>query len=359
VILQREMRFTALAVINTIALIVGTGIAIGGALAGYGYWALVAMPVVLPLAMTIGYWLATAWVPGLPHRRTGIRSMMRFGGTLTLNGIIVYVASNFEKVLLGRFWGAGALGLYGRAFQLVNIPTDNLNSSAGEVAFSALSRLQDDPRRLRNYFLKGYSMILALTVPATIGCALFAGDIILVILGPKWKAAAPIFRFLAPTILVFAIANPLSWLLTSIGLVTRLLKMGLVIAPLMIVAYVIGLPYGPNGVALAYSAVMSLWLIPLIAWAVHGTVVSFRDILLTASWPLVSAIVAGGLAFGVRFAYGQWLSPFPRLVLESSVLLAAFVAMLLFIAGQKSLYLDLLRVLKRPSSVEAENLVSA
>ncbi len=66
--------------------------------------------------------------------------MVRFGGTVTLNGLVVYVANNLEKVLLGRFWGAGALGLYGRAYQLVNIPTENLNSTAGEVAFSALSR---------------------------------------------------------------------------------------------------------------------------------------------------------------------------------------------------------------------------
>ena len=70
--------------------------------------------------------------------------MLRFGGTITLNGLIVYLAYNLEKVLLGRYWGAEALGLYGRAYQLVNIPTDNLNSAAGGVAFAALSRVQDD-----------------------------------------------------------------------------------------------------------------------------------------------------------------------------------------------------------------------
>jgi PST family polysaccharide transporter len=129
--------------------------------------------------------------------------------------------------VLGRFWGVDALGIYGRAYQLINIPTDNLNSAAGEVAFSALSRLQDDPGRLRSYFLKGYSLVLALTLPGTIACALFADDMIFVLLGPKWMAAAPIFRLLAPTILVFAVVNPLAWLLCSLGLVGRSLKMGL------------------------------------------------------------------------------------------------------------------------------------
>jgi hypothetical protein len=50
--------------------------------------------------------------------------------------------------------------------------------------------------------------------------------------------------------------------------------------------------------------------------AVHGTVISFRDILLNVSRPLVSSIVAGGLAFGVRVVFGQLLSPLPRLVRE-------------------------------------------
>lgn len=358
-LLQRQMRFTAIAIINTAGLLVGTALAIGGALAGYGYWALVAMTVALPLSITIGYWIATGWVPGRPRRGTGIRSMMRFGGTLTINGLVVYVASNLEKVLLGRFWGADILGIYGRAYQLVNIPTDNLNTSAGEVAFSALSRLQDEPRRLRSYFLKGYSLILALTLPVTVACALFAGDVILVLLGPKWTAAAPILRLLAPTILVFAIANPLSWLLTSLGFVNRLLKMGLVIAPLMITGYAIGLHYGPNGVAFGYSAVMVLWLVPLIAWSVHGTPVRFIDVLLTAGRPLACAVVAGGIAFAVRFTYGQSLAVFPRLVLESSVLLVAFLAILLFVAGQKTLYWDLVRGLRRPAPVEEKSLVSA
>ena len=357
-LLQRQMRFTSLAVINTVSLILGTGIAIGGAKAGYGYWALVAMTVALPLTSTVGFWLTTAWVPGMPHRRAGIRSMVRFGGSLTLIGLVVYVASNFEKVLLGRFWGVDALGIYGRAYQLSNIPTDNLNSAAGEVAFSALSRLQDDPSRLRSYFLKGYSLVLAMTLPITIASALFADDMIFVLLGPKWMVAAPIFRLLAPTILVFAIANPLGWLMCSLGLVGRNLKMGLVIAPIMIAGYVIGLPYGPKGVALAYSAVMLLWVIPAVAWAVRGTVISFRDILLAVSRPLASSIVAGGLAFGVRVVYGQFLSPLPRLVLETTVLLVTFLGMLLFVTGQKSLYLDLLRGLKGPSSKE-KSLASA
>src|SRR5215813_11703903 len=177
-LLQRKMSFATLSVINTIGLIMGIGVAIVMAKAGYGYWALVTMALSTPLVITIGMWLATGWVPGRPHKGVGIRSMMHFGGALTLDGVVVYVATNLDKALLGRYWGVDAVGLYGRAYQLITIPTDNLNSAAGQVAFSALSRLQDNLVRTKSYFLKGYSLVLALTVPATIGCALFADDIV-------------------------------------------------------------------------------------------------------------------------------------------------------------------------------------
>jgi O-antigen/teichoic acid export membrane protein len=357
-LLQREMRFTTLSMIGVLSLIVGTAIAIAGAEAGYGYWALVAMTVSSPLVSTIGFWATTGWLPGLPQRRTGIRSMMRFGGTLTLNGLVAYVAYNAEKVLIGRFWGTDAIGIYGRAYQVVNIPTENLNSAVGEVAFSALSRLQDDPTRFRNYFLKGYSLVLAMTLPLTIACVLFADDVVAILLGPKWNDAVVIFRFLAPTILIFALINPLGWLLSSLGLVKRGLKIALVFAPTIIAGYVVGLAYGPKGVAFAYSAVLSLWVIPFIAWCVRGTPVSFRDILLTMGKPLASGILAGGLAYGVRLMFGQLLHPLPRLVLESGALLVTFLAMLLFVAGQKSFYLDLFKELKRSAPVEKKSLVS-
>jgi PST family polysaccharide transporter len=348
-LLQRQMRFTALAIINIASSIIGIAIAIGGAEGGYGYWALTAMPVASPLVASIGMWLTAGWVPGMPRRRAGIRSMLQFGGILTLNGLVAYVAYNAEKVMIGRFWGADAIGIYGRAYQLATFPTDNLNSAVGQVAFSALSRLQNDPIRFKNYFLKGFSLVLGLTLPITIACALFADDLVFCLLGPQWKDSAAIVRLLAPTIAIFAIVNPLGWFVYSLGLVARCLKIALVFAPFMITGYVIGLPYGPKGVAFAYSAVMTLWLIPLILWCIHGTVISFRDILLAVSRPLASGVLAGMVAFGVRLFSDEFVSPLPRLLLGSSVLFAAYFGMLLVATGQRSLYLDLIRGLKRSS----------
>jgi O-antigen/teichoic acid export membrane protein len=358
-LLERQMRFTTLSIIDISSLVVSTAIGIGMATHGFGYWALVATTTVTPLVYTVCVWLTTGWVPGRPHKQVGVRSMVRFGGTLTLNGLVMYIASNFEKVLLGRFWGVDALGLYGRAYQLINIPTDNLNSAAGGVAFAALSRLQGEPSRLKSYFLKGYSLVLSLTVPIAFTCALFADDMILVFLGPKWRGAAVVFRLLAPTTLAFAILNPLGWLLNALGLVGRGLKIALVLGPVMITGYVMGLPYGPKGVAFAYSAVMMACVIPLIAWATHGTVISLRDILLVVSRPLLSGIVAAGLAFGLRFLYRPLLSPLSRLALGVALVFAGYLGMLLYVMGQKLFYVNLLRGLTSPGSAEEQVAVSA
>ena len=115
-LLQRQMRFTALAVINVVSFIVGTAIAIYGAEAGYGYWALVSMSITPSIIGTIGLWLTAGWMPGMPRKRAGIRSMVHFGGSITLINLLVYAAYNADKDMIGRFWGADAIGINGRAY---------------------------------------------------------------------------------------------------------------------------------------------------------------------------------------------------------------------------------------------------
>lgn len=350
-LLERKMRFTTLAYIDICSLLVSTSVGIGMAKLGFGYWALVASASLLPLGYTVGVWGMTRWIPGRPRKQVGIRSMMHFGATLTVNGLVMYIANNLDKVLLGRFWGVDALGIYGRAYQLINIPTDNLNFAAGGVAFAALSRVKDEPARLKNYFLKGYSLILSLTVPISFTCGLYATEMIRLFLGSKWHSAATVFQYLAPTALGFAILSPLGWLITSLGMVGRGLKMSLVFAPSMALAYFLGLPYGPKGVALAISAMKLLTVIPLAAWVTHGTVVHLRDILVAISRPLLSGITAAAVAFALRGTPVQALPTVARLVIGLFVFGVVYLGMLMFVMKQKELYFDLFRgFFKNPSN---------
>jgi O-antigen/teichoic acid export membrane protein len=350
--LEREMHFTSLSVIDILSQSASTAVGITMALRGYGYWALVGMTLLSPVIYTACLWFTTKWTPGRPRRGVGIGSMLRFGGTVTLNGLVVYVAYNLEKILLGRYWGAETVGIYGRAYQLSTIPTDNLNSSVGGVAFSALSRLQHDPDRIRTSFLKIYSLILALTLPITIIFAIFAKDAVAVVLGPKWQQAVPILRLLAPTVVCFAMINPFSWLLFALGRVERSLKIALVIAPLVITGYLIGLPFGPKGVALGYSAAMSLWVLPNIVWCVHGTAISVKDILLVIRRPVLAGGVAGAACLALQLSFGGLLHPLARLVVGVGAFGVAYLGMLLYGLGQKDFYLEIVRGLRGRATVE-------
>jgi len=138
----------------------------------------------------------------------------------------------------------------------------------------------------------------------------------------------------------------------------RSLNIAFVLAPLVIAGYVLGLPYGPNGVALGYSAVLTLWVIPHIAWCVRDTVISVRDILLAVSRPLISGVVAAASAFGLQFAYSQMISPLPRLLLGITILFGVYAAMLLYVMGQKTVYLSLLQGFRKRTPIEEDALAS-
>ena len=269
--------------------------------------------------------------------------MLRYGGTITFNTVIVYLAYNADKILVGRFWGAEALGVYGRAYQLINLPTDNLNATVSNVAFPALCRIQNDSARLRRYFLRGYGLFNALVLPITVGCAMFPEDIVRVFLGPRWHDAAPIFRLLAPTMLVFAVVNPLGWLLMATGRTGRSLKIAFVIAPAVILGYSIGLPWGPQGVAIGFSGAMLLLAVPVVVWSMHGMPMTTRDIVKEVRRPLIS-IAAGAAAALAAGRYILAVEPaLFRLVVETSILFGVYLFVLLFVMNQKPAYLTLLR----------------
>jgi PST family polysaccharide transporter len=342
-IMHRDMRFRVLTMIDIVSLLVSIAVGIGMAAAGLGYWALVGMTTCSTVVSVLGTWAAGGWLPGLPRWGAEVGSMLRYGGTLTLNSIIVYLAYNLDKVFLGRFWGAETLGIYGRAYNLMNLPTQNLNAAIAHVAFPALSRLQDDPKRLRSYFLKGYGLFLSLVMPLTMGCALFADDIIRVFLGSKWGAAAPVFRFLAPTILSFGFINPFGWLLQATGRAVRSLLIAFLIAPLVILGYLAGLRYGANGVAAGFSVTTALLVVPVILWSAHGLPIAAVDALKSIMRPFLSILVAANTTLAASRLISLLDPPLLRLTVASAVLFGVYFLMLWFVMRQKDTYLRLLR----------------
>jgi O-antigen/teichoic acid export membrane protein len=341
--LARKMRIALLATSDFCATVLSVSLGISLAALGAGYWALAAMILCPSVVNLFTSWMFGRWLPGLPRRETGVIKMIRYGSILMVDSIVIYISYNTDKILLGRFWGAQSLGFYGRAYQLMNIPTQNLSTAVNAVALPALSRLQHDPERLRRYFLQCYTLFLSLNMPITVACGLFGEDIIRVFLGPKWADAVPIFRLLAPTMLAMALINLPGLLLAAVGRVVQSLGLSLLIAPVVVLGYAFGLPYGPVGVAGGFSIAMLLLIVPVILWGVRGTPVSPADIWQAIRPPLYSIIVASAAAVLAAIPASYLSHAFFRLCFENTVLFGAYAAMLVFVMGQKPLYLNVLQ----------------
>lgn len=346
-LLDRSMRFTVSAKIDILCATIGSVIAVSMAMLGCGYWSLIGQNISLPIIGTAAVWIVMPWLPGRPRWSQEMRSMVRFGGTVTLNSLVVYLGYNTEKILLGRFWGAGPLGIYGRAYQLANLPVQQLSGSVGVVAFPVLARMQNDPSRLRRSYLKFHSVVVSLTVPVVISCTLFADEIVRTMLGPKWAGTAIVLRLLSPTVLIFALMNPLSWLLRATGRVERSLKIALLIAPIVVLGVTAGLHYGPSGVALGYSTAMILLVVPLVAWAKHGTGVTTSDYWDCIKRPLIAGVIGGVAGYVVQILLKHRLPPIPLLACELTTFSAVYAAALLFVIGQKDFYVDLMKQILR------------
>ena len=348
-LLQRQMRFTTLAKIDICVLLISSGTAVVMAAAGYHYWALVGQAVLIPLVSTVGAWVAMRWVPGRPVRNVGLKSMLQFGGTSSLNNIIIYLAYNTaDKLIIGRL-GTIPLGLYNRASSLVTLPTMQLQSAIFNVAFSALSKLQGDPERLAKAFLRGLSVMVAMTLPLMVVCGIYPAEVVAVLLGKKWGACVPIFFWLVPAQIVVSLMNPMGWLLYATGRAKRSLLMALVIAPVVVIGMAVGKSNGSVGVAMGYSIAMLLLVLPLTTWAIHGTGITVGKFWRTLSAPGLAAVTAAAAGLALKHVLAGKLPVLALLSLGSAVVILVFAATLLFVFGQKEFYADMLnQILKRP-----------
>src|ERR1017187_4998536 len=133
-LLKRQMRFLSLAIRDVAAYALAVPVAITMAWRGAGYWALVALPLTLNFTQMALSWLMVSWRPSLPRRDAQIGSMVAFGGNVAASYFIIGVSRSADNVLIGRYTGAGPLGLYSRAYNFLMLPVRPLSASASSVA---------------------------------------------------------------------------------------------------------------------------------------------------------------------------------------------------------------------------------
>jgi len=269
-LLKRQMRFFSLAVRDVTSFVVGVPAGIVMALRGAGYWAIVAIPLITNLTQVLLSWLMVRWIPGPPRRGAGVRSMVAFGGNVAVSYLTYNMMRSADNVLVGWYWGPAPLGLYSKAYSLLMLPVRQLSAPLGNVLVPAFSRLQDDPDRFARYYLRAANLITWFGTPIFGFLFVAAEPVIVILLGSRWKAAVPVFELLAISAFAQLLLGLTVWLLVSGGRSKRLVKLYLMISPVIVGSYAVGLPFGIKGVALSSSLV----LVSIFPWMMKFT---FRE----------------------------------------------------------------------------------
>lgn len=252
-IMTRRMEFLRISVIESAAASLGF---IAGLIVAYvyaSYWALLAASLITALSSTILFWIFSGWRPGHSSFGGAFKEIAGFSSGLTGHALFTYLARNLDDVLIGRYHGAEALGFYDRAYKLLLLPLNQISAPLGRVMIPLLSRLRSERDRYAAAYLEAATYLMIVTQPAIVILIIFADDVFLVLLGERWVSAAPIFQVLGICGLQQIFTNTFFWLFVSQGRAKELFQLSVFRAATSCAAFVIGLPWGPLGVATAYA----------------------------------------------------------------------------------------------------------
>jgi len=267
-LLKRQMRFKALALIEVGSMANGVLVGVVMAVLGYHYWSLVGSSLSMEITGLLLTLSVSRWRPQLPSRRSGIRPMVSFGAHRTVGDFVMSLARGCDNLLIGRFYGSAAVGLYSRASVLLIRPLELFLNPINAVFVPALSRLQTQPIRYRSTFLRLYELIALSGLFFTGLLLAVSRPLTLVLLGPKWEQAAAIFGGFTVAALCVPLTNASAWLFTSQGRGRDMLVAQSINSCFTVVSFIAGLPFGPVGVAVSFSLSYLLVRIPLYYYSV-------------------------------------------------------------------------------------------
>jgi PST family polysaccharide transporter len=155
-----------------------------------------------------------------------------------------------------------------------------------------LARLQHEPERYRKAYIEAITLLMMVVQPGLVFSIVFAKDMFLILLGPQWTGAVPIFQWLGIAGLSQVLTTTLGWLFISQGRGGDFFKVGLFGSMSTVASFIVGLPWGPLGLAIAYTINNYVVLIPVMWWTCRRGPVSIQHILGAAMPHAVSAVAS-------------------------------------------------------------------
>lgn len=327
-LLRRELAFGAAATVNLAATALNVATAITLAALGFGFislaWASLAgiiASVLVGQLVRPSFWVFRPCLAGW-------RSVAAFGGFATATSVLNTIHQTLPQLILGRIMGLDAVGLYGRAFLLCQLPERTVLSAFAPVVLPALAAQARAGTDLAAAYLHGLRLITAVHWPALVLVAILAEPIVAVSLGAQWMEAAPLLRLMALGSLALFPAL-LTWpMLVAVGRVRDTLTASLISLPASAAVLAAATPFGLE--AVAGSMMLTAPLQALVAVVLVRRAVPFRwrelalavrgsaiVALATAAVPLLAIALAGwqvdtigpaGLAVVVPGAALCWLA---------------------------------------------------
>lgn len=265
-LLNRQMRFIPIVLIDIAQLFVSVTVSIGLAWYGFGYWSLVLAQVVATTFGILCTLRVAKWRPLGPRQKADVGPLVKFGVNLTGVNLATYFSRSADNMIVGVVGGKVQLGLYDRSYSLVLQPLSQLMAPLGRVAIPLLSRVNDDAARFRTTYIQMLRLGALLTAPLMICCTILAGPLIVFLLGAKWTAAAPVFAFVSFGGIFASAFYSTGWVFTTEGRTPQQLRLSVVTALISVASFAAGIPWGAAGVAGVNALTFSFLQVPIMLY---------------------------------------------------------------------------------------------
>lgn len=298
-LLAREMKFRSLEIRTIVATVASGAVGIGLAVGGAGPWAIIGQHLVITGVSTALLWRASSWRPQALFSMDSLRSMAAYTGNVFGTRALIWASISLDNFLIGKYIGAGALGAYSIAYNLMSTPLKRIAAPLTNVLFPAFSRIRD-PELVGSAWLRASGVMAAITVPITMGVIPVAPELIGVLFGDEWDAAVPLLQILAGVGLVQSLAALSDGVLQALDRTGILFRFTAFLSLVSVGAFAVAVQWSVEAVAWAYL-IVTVALQPILlhytAREAHQRVSEwFRSI-----WGVVQAgVVMTGAVVGAR-----------------------------------------------------------
>lgn len=264
---QRQLRLKLIIAVEVGTSLLGTIVMLVAAFAGLGVYALTLGPIVQAVSMSVVMFVLLPWKPTGFVSRESVRRLSRFSGGQLGSNVLNYWGRNADNLLIGKYLGSAELGFYNRGYNLMLLPVQQVSQVLGRVLFPALSAISHDHARVARGYRRSLRLINVASIPVLVGMAAVAPGMVPLLWGRQWTSTVVLLQILCFAGVPQCVAGSVGWLFQSQGQTGKMFKVGMVTFVPGILALVVGLHWGAEGVAVAVLTRSWLSAIPTLSYA--------------------------------------------------------------------------------------------